>query len=1087
MRFLTLLLLPLFVGNPVAHHEATVVSGNARFTVLTDRLVRMEWSEDGVFEDRATLGIVNRETAVPEFKASKIKGGVRIKTAALTLEYRGGGKFVRNNLSLSFKMGKKTVSWHPGMDDGGNLLGTTRTLDMFDGFTVFDEDGRQTVDPFDKGVASRDGWAVIDESERHVFTADGWVDVRNNVDRQDWYIFAYGHDYKAAIRDFILIGGKIPLPPKWAFGYWWSRYWLYNDFELEDVVGKLRGYGIPADVFVIDMDWHETWGLTSKNPQKDDAGERKGWTGYTWNSDLFPCPESTLEFLHRSGFKTSLNLHPASGIQTYEECYERFVKDYTARTADYDGPEGYRHPDGSPAYVPYRMSQKSWAESYFETVLHPLERQGVDFWWLDWQQYPLSRYVQGLNNTFWLNHTFFDDSAHSGTRPMIYHRWGGIGSHRYQVGFSGDTRVSWKVLSYIPWFISTSSNVGYCYWGQDIGGHNEIPGQDFTDSELFTRWVQEGVFTPIFKTHPTRNRSLERRIWMFPGQFDILKEAFRLRYRLSPYIYTAARQAYDIGLGLCRPLYYYYPESDEAYDFKEEFFFGDDILATVVCRPCDPVSGLAERRIWFPSGNDWFDMATGTLYKGGTIADLSYSLEENPWYVRAGALIPMASDSIMSLQETSDELFILAVPGNVAFETKLYEDGGDNADYERSCAFTALARETSTTGIRIKVGAREGSYEGALSSRRLRVVLPGFEAPSSVRINGQSVPYSRFPADGTWTYDGASLSVTVWADATPASVETIIECDGQYSFTSGESGLLRRARAQAEAVKYAQNDEDKYKMPAAEKMRWIGAASRITEEPLRAGEILSALPAFPFGELSPEPSFWKVDTLGRGLRLLSSEGMHAIEIAPEGDYRLAFGYSQEGMTAAEYGEKNCLAATCTATFGLPHTFVRVDGKTISDISIDPSNPRWWMHEAAVALTDSGELQFLPYEGRPDVAQRVYKRSPTPNLFSSAPMLVFEGERVNWVLKGNPKEGFVKKNYPRTVLTELWDGRILLLAVDASSGGMSLPQLRDFLMDNFFVRNAINMDGSASLYVNGRGNVCDNASERPLNTFLKVVK
>lgn len=667
---------------------------------------------------------------------------------------------------------------------------------------------------------------------------------------------------------------------------------------------------------------------------------------------------------------------------------------------------------------------------------------------------------------------------------MIYHRWGGIGSHRYQVGFSGDTRVSWDVLSYMPWFISTSSNVGYCYWGQDIGGHNEIPGQNFTDSELFTRWVQEGVFTPIFKTHPTRNRSLERRIWMFPGQFDILKEAFRLRYRLSPYIYTAARQAYDSGLGLCRPLYYYHPESDEAYDFKEEYFFGDDILATVVCRPCDPATGLASRQIWFPSGSDWFDMSTGTLYKGGTIMDLSYTIEENPWYVRSSALISMASDSIMSLQEPSDELFILAVPGNDEFSTKLYEDGGDNADYDSSCAFTALSREMTLSGIRIKVGAREGSYEGTLSNRRLRVVLPGFEAPSTVKVNGRNVPYSRFPADGTWTYDGASMSVTVWANPTLASAETIIECDGRYAFTSGESGLLKRARARTEAVKYAQNDEDKYKMPASEKMLWIGAASRITEDPFHAETILSNLPEFPFQGLTADSNTWEAETIGPGLRLLSPKGMHIIEIDPDGDYKLGFAYSEEGLTAAEFGQKKNLAVASTATFGLPHTFVRVDGKTISEISIDSSNPRWWMHEAAVALNASGELEFMPFEGRPDVAQRVYKRSPAPDLFSSAPMLIFEGERVDWVMKGNPKDGFIQKSYPRMALAQLWDGRILLVAAD---NGMTLKELQSFLLDNFFVRNAINMDGSASLYVNGRGNVCNSATERPLNTFITVDK
>ncbi|MCR5017165.1 MAG: phosphodiester glycosidase family protein [Bacteroidales bacterium] len=1068
-------LLPLFAAvKPSASQDAVVVCENARFTVLTPQLIRMEWAEDGVFEDRATLGVVNRDLPVPSFKVKKIRGGVRIKTSSVTLEYKGG-KFGSDNLSVSFLMNGKRVLWRPGMDDIGNLMGTTRTLDRYDGYFAQEPDGRLTRDVFDKGVVSRDGWAIVDESQRHIFTEDGWVAERPEGDRQDWYIFAYGHDYLSAVRDYIKIGGEIPLPPKWAFGYWWSRYWLYNDFELEDVVGKLRGYGIPADVFVIDMDWHETWGLTSKNPALDDAGQSKGWTGYTWNKSLFPSPENTFEYLHLNGFKTSLNLHPASGIQTFEECYESFVKDYSERT-------GEHWPDGQ--YVPYRMSQREWAQSYFHTVLHPLESQGVDFWWLDWQQWPLSRYLQGLSNTFWLNHTFFEDSGRDGRRPMIYHRWGGLGSHRYQVGFSGDTKVSWKVLSYMPWFISTSSNVGYAYWGQDIGGHNEIPGINYTDAELFTRWVQEGVFTPIFKTHPTRNMNLERRIWMFPEQFDILKEAFRLRYSLSPYIYTAARQTYETGIGICRPLYYYWPEADEAYSFKEEYMFGDDILSAAICRPIDPSTGLAAREVWFPSGSDWFDMATGTMFSGGTVMNLAYMLAENPWYVRSSALIPMASPSIQSLQEVSDELYILAVPGEDDFHTRLYEDGGENADYDIAYSFTSLSREKTDTGVRVTVGAREGQYEGALEQRRIRLVLPGFCAPDKVLVNGIELPYSRFARDGVWCYDGASLSVTVFAFPTSADSETVIECEGNYAFVSGESGRLKRARIEAESVKNSQNAVDKYKWPDDAMMQWIGAASRITEDPWNAETVLQSLPEYPFEKPAETDSTFSSCILGNGLRLLEKEGIHILEIAPDGDYSIGFGYSAESKTVEEYGTENGLTAVSTATFGLPHTYVRINGKNISEISISPDNSRWWMHEAALMIKEDGTLDFACFDGMADRAAISYRNSKVKNIFSSAPMLIYEGAQLRWKEDTRNKHGFIYKQYPRTALAQLWDGTMLLLASDKA---MSLPELQQLLTDSFFVRNAINLDGSAALYLEGEGNICSPSTQRSLQTFIEVRK
>ena len=317
--------------DPAASPEATVIFGNARFTVLTPRLVRMEWSADGKFEDRATLGIVNRRLDVPEFEVRKTPGSVIVKTDFLTLKYKGQENFNEKNLSIRFLMsedGKEKGKWHPGMDDSGNLLGTARTLDRCDGDTL--------MDPYDPGIISRDGWAVIDESSRHLFEPvdsdwEYWVAERDSIVRQDLYFFGYGHDYTAALGDFTKIAGRIPLPPKYAFGYWWCRFWQYSDFELIDLAKHFRDFSIPIDAMIIDMDWHETWSeLKAATPPRepggkpglDEFGEGIGWTGYTWKKELFPNPANFLEELHRMGIKNSLNLHFCNGIQPYEEPYD---------------------------------------------------------------------------------------------------------------------------------------------------------------------------------------------------------------------------------------------------------------------------------------------------------------------------------------------------------------------------------------------------------------------------------------------------------------------------------------------------------------------------------------------------------------------------------------------------------------------------------------------------------------------------------------------------------------------------------------------------------------------------------------------
>lgn len=856
--------------NPKADPKAEVVFSRARFTVLGSRLVRMEWSEDGRFEDRATLGIVNRNMPVPPFTVKRSGKKLTIRTSDLILRYTGDDRFDKSNLSVTFTMSGqtskdkvKTITWHPGLDDSGNLLGTVRTLDGCDGTKV-----NRANDPYDKGVVSRDGWAIIDESSRQVFVPEdtdwkNWVTNREPGERQDLYIFAYGHDYKSAVSDFTKIGGRIPLPPKFAFGYWWCRFWQYSDFEFVGLGKEIRSLNIPIDVMVLDMDWHETWSLRRHDTPKDEYGQRIGWTGYTWQKKLFPNPANCLQDLHNLGLKTTLNLHPASGIQPYEEPYDRFVKDYLSRTSDYDGPEGYIKADGSKASVPFRIDDENWADAYFNSVIHPLEKQGVDFWWLDWQQWKESKYTPGLSNTFWLNYTFFNDMVRQSEsqgiyarRPMIYHRWGGLGSHRYQIGFSGDCLASWKVLGYLPYFTATASNVGYGYWGHDIGGHLQPKGVTETDPELYTRWLQSGVFTPIFKTHSTKDLTMEKRFWVFPEYFDAMRGAIRLRYDLSPYIYTAARQTYDTGISMCRPLYYDYAEDDESYEWKEEYMFGDNILATTVCSPVDKTTGLAKRGMWFPEGNDWYDVATGTMIKGGQRDTLRYTIDENPYYIKAGAVIPMAGASIRSLQEKSNELRLFIAPGDGTSSVAVYEDDGTSQAYTEEFATTDVTKESDAYSVKVTVAARKGTYKGIDPDRRLQFIFAGVFAPENVYVNGKEIPYSRFAAhdaevsvdEAEWGYNGADLSAVVYLPESEASEAVTVECRfSEYSAShrellNGKKALMHRMMAiTPEAKLVFGKNVDAFMMLPESFLALAQCSSFVSEDPRNTGKYLETI------------------------------------------------------------------------------------------------------------------------------------------------------------------------------------------------------------------------------------------------------
>ena len=204
-----------------------------------------------------------------------------------------------------------------------------------------------------------------------------------------------------------------------------------------------------------------------------------------------------------------------------------------------------------------------------------------------------------MNPTWWLNYVHFTDQAREGKRPLLFHRWGGLGNHRYQIGFSGDTISVWESLAFQPWFTATAANVGYAYWSHDIGGH--MPG--VVDPELYTRWMQFGVFSPILRTHTTKNPDAERRIWAYPEPYSgIMRDLYHLRYALLPYIYTEARRTYDTGVAFLHPLYYDWPEAGEAYANKNEYVFGEDMMVDPVVAPGDKITGLGSESVWIAAG-----------------------------------------------------------------------------------------------------------------------------------------------------------------------------------------------------------------------------------------------------------------------------------------------------------------------------------------------------------------------------------------------------------------------------------------------------------------------------------------------------
>jgi alpha-glucosidase (family GH31 glycosyl hydrolase) len=812
--------------NPVANPEAIVKSDNIRFTVLTPGLIRMEWAEDSNFEDHASLVFVNRELPVPEFSKQEKDGWLKIETNKFVLNYKiHSGKFTNDNLQIEFNIDGSKKVWKPGLENNGNLFGTIRTLDGFDG-EIMQWSTKKPIE-LDHGILSRDGWVLIDDSDRPVFDNSEWpwVMPRPQKEQQDFYFFCYGYDYKTALNDFIKTAGRIALPPKYAFGIWWSRYWEYSDWELRELVEEYEIHDVPLDVLVVDMDWHLTtrpeWYKDGKK-MKDQAGEDLGWTGLTWNKNYFPYPKKFLQWTNEKDLKVCMNLHPASGIQSHEEKYPEMAK---AMGID---PE-------SNIYVPFDIVNKNFANNFMKIILHPMEADGVDFWWLDWQQWSTTK-IQGVNPTFYLNYVFFSDmERRDEKRPLIFHRYGGLGNHRYQIGFSGDTYINWKSLNYQPYFTATASNVGFGFWSHDIGGH--MRGESYP--ELYTRWIQLAAFSPILRTHCTKAGDvggIERRIWAYPLQyFYAMRNAFHLRKELFPYIYSAAREAYDTGISICRPMYYEYPEAEDAYNYKNQYMFGNDLLIAPITKPIGKDSLFVQKRIWLPEG-EWIEWFSGTVLKGGKVVKRTFTLEEIPVYVKNGSIIPMYSREEKRKTTKNNRLVLTVFPGKKGY-TKVYDDEGDSNDYKSGeYTFTDIKFEKSDQKkIQIIIKPIVGKYQGMKELRTYEIRLPLTFPPAEVKINDKIIEYHKAKTENSWFYNGDELSTHILTAEFNVHEKIIIEIEFSNEDLKMFSGKIGKINRLITFMKFlAKNNWDKSKYSNDMVVNTAQTGHRLTLNPKNA-------------------------------------------------------------------------------------------------------------------------------------------------------------------------------------------------------------------------------------------------------------
>ncbi|MBP7184217.1 MAG: alpha-glucosidase C-terminal domain-containing protein [Saprospiraceae bacterium] len=441
--------------------------------------------------------------------------------------------------------------------------------------------------------------------------------------RMSYYIVA-SDDWTNLTKNFAQVTGTQPLPPRWMFGNIASRMGYHSQREVENVVNTYRKDNIPLDAVVLDLYWF--------------GKDLKGTLGnLEWYTDSFPQPELMLKDFKKKGVNTILITEPffIEGTKKFQEVKDFGLLGKNAHGDPYMFDFYFGHTGLIDIFNPN-------AQNWFWNVYKKHTYTGVDGWWGDLGEpevHPDDMYhwtgkANLLHNTY--GHEWAKTIAHGyevdfpTKRPVILMRSGFVGSQRYGlVPWSGDVNRTWGGLKPQVEISLTMGMQGLAYMHSDLGGF----AGDYKDSELYLRWLQYGVFQPVYRTHAQQEVPSEPIFWD-----DVTKNAARKlinqRYQLLPYIYTLAWENSQTGVPLMRPLYYLEDKS-EHFDNSESYLWGDCFLVSPITS-----KGQKEKNVYLPKNSQWFDYVSDRTYDGGNSYNITLTDDAIPVFVKGGSFVP---------------------------------------------------------------------------------------------------------------------------------------------------------------------------------------------------------------------------------------------------------------------------------------------------------------------------------------------------------------------------------------------------------------------------------------------------------------
>ena len=621
--------------------KLVVQGANYRISVITERVVRLEFSPNGQFNDRPTQLIRKRNVGLPDFSIRQDANILELTTKYFSLTYIKGQPFygtkvdpMKNlKITLLSRERDRSKDWYFGHPEVRNMYGNMVGVDV-------------NVPPaLQKGLYSLDGFVSLDDSLSKVIMEDGTLEepLQNHL---DVYVFMYDRDFKQALFDYFKMTGAPALIPRFALGNWWSRNIKYDQKSALEVVRNFERKTIPLAVMLFDHDWHYR-----------DVGEFKDLkTGFTFNPELFPNPQGMIYEFHRRGIRVGLCVNPTNGIYPHEQYYPQASQYLQNKTA---------------VVLKFDPLNPKLLDVLFKMFLHPLESLGVDFFWND------SNGGMDVNKLWALNHYMYIDSGRNNEkRPLLLARGSVYAPHRYPVSYGGSSEISWKNLKQLPFMYLNASNIGVSWWSHDVGGNHG----GIEDGELYLRYVQLSTFGPILRFHGARGRYYKKEPWLWDAKTEnIAADYLRLRHRLIPYLYTEAYNYTKSGTPLIQPFYYNYMwvYDDELY--KNQYYLGSQLLVCPILEPKDPVMNRSIHRFFVPEGT-WYDFVTGKKFPGNKKYVSFFKEDDYPVFAHSGSIIPFSNRSDYNNIGLPTDLEIQIFPGASNTYT-LYEDDGISSLY----------------------------------------------------------------------------------------------------------------------------------------------------------------------------------------------------------------------------------------------------------------------------------------------------------------------------------------------------------------------------------------------------------------------